>query len=109
MLKSSSPHDLYMMTLVTVFSCNMIFFWTKNCACVGLDVTTLRSQLSVMFYQTTWSEFFQKVFIKQQGPFHKKIIVLAVLVMVTVSIKHPAVDIWKKSLLNHQHYLFFKF
>jgi hypothetical protein len=26
-----------------------------------------------------------------------------------VSIKRPGLDIWKKSLLNNQYYLFFKF
>ena len=33
---------------------------------------TLRSLLSVLFYQTTWSEFFQKVSIKRPGPSQKK-------------------------------------
>ena len=37
---------------------------------------TLRSLVSVLFYQTTWSEFFQKVSIKWPGPSQKKSIVL---------------------------------
>ena len=37
---------------------------------------TLSSLLSVLFYQTTWSEFFQKVSIKRPGPSQKKSIVL---------------------------------
>ena len=36
---------------------------------------TLSSLLSVLFYQTTWSEFFQKVSIKLPGPSHIKMIV----------------------------------
>ena len=37
---------------------------------------TLRSLLSILFYQTAWSEFFQKVSIKQPGPSQKKLILL---------------------------------
>ena len=58
-----------------------------------------------MFYQTTWPQFFLKVFIKQPGPSQKNLIVLFHLL--TVSIKRPGLDIWKKSLLNARYYLFF--
>ena len=34
---------------------------------------TLRALLSVLFYKTTWSEFFQKVSIKRPGLSQKKI------------------------------------
>ena len=37
---------------------------------------TLRSLVSVLFYQTTWSEFLPKVSIKPTGPSQKKSIVL---------------------------------
>ena len=37
---------------------------------------TLSSLLSLLFYETTWSEFFQKVSIKRPGPSQKKSIVL---------------------------------
>ena len=47
---------------------------------------TLRSSINLPVLIKTWSEVFQKA-----------------------STKRPGLDIWKKSLLNDQHYLFFKF
>ena len=41
-----------------------------------LALATLSSLLSVLFYQTTSSEFFQKVSIKQPGTSQKKLIIL---------------------------------
>ena len=62
------------------------YFRRKRCSLIGLRqnqkrqkmlifdtiCTTLSSPLSVLFYQTTWSEFFQIVFIKGLGPSQKK-------------------------------------
>ena len=39
-------------------------------------VTTVSSLLSVLFYNATWSEVFQKVSMKQPGPSQKQLIVL---------------------------------
>ena len=66
------------------------YFRRKKCPLIGLRqnqkrqkmlifdtiCTTLSSPLSVLFYQTTWSEFFQRVSFKQPGPSQKKWIVL---------------------------------
>ena len=52
---------------------------------------TLKSLLSVLFYQTTWSDFFQKVSIKRLGPSQKNQLswLIYVLAKLTVSSKWP--------------------
>ena len=74
--------------------------------------STLRSLLSVLFYQTTWSEFYQKVSIKKtrsiSEKIHHTVLFQGCHGQFLVSIKQPGLNIWKKSLLNDQYYLCFK-
>ena len=76
---------------------------------LATDMLTLSSLSSVLFYLTTWSEFFKKVSIKQPGPSQKKINCTVLLQgchgQLLGFIKQPGLDIWK----NNQYYLFFKF
>ena len=82
-----------------------------NCH-VHRGIQTLRSLSSVLFYQMTWSEFFQKVSIKQRGPFQKKLIARFHFRAATAnfwSLLYELAWIFGKSLLNDQYYHFFKF
>ena len=62
----------------------------------GFLNSTLRSLLSVLFYQTTWSEFFQIVSIKRPGPSQKKSIVLFYLLTCLLSLLSNLVWIFGK-------------
>ena len=63
------------------------------------QLRTLSSLLSVLFYQTTWSDFFRKVFIKRLGFISEKIDRNVLFQghhgQFLVSIKQPGVEIWK--------------
>ena len=84
---------------------------TLSLPCLALlpYIRTLRSLLSVLFYQMTWSEFFQKVSIKQRGPFQKKLIARFHFRAATAnfwSLLYELAWIFGKSLLNDQYYHF---
>ena len=71
---------------------------------------TLRSLVSVLFYQTTWSEFYQKVSIKKtrsiSEKIHHTVLFQGCQGKFLISIKRSGLDICTKSLLNDQYYLF---
>ena len=72
-----------------------------------INISTLSSLLSILFYLMTWSEFFRKVSIKKPG--------LSIVLFQGChsqflgSIKHSGLDILQKYLLIDQYFLFFKF
>ena len=75
------------------------------------SVATLWSLLSVLFYWTPWSDFFQKFSIKRPGPSQKKWIVLSNFRATTANfwfLLNDMVCMFGKSLLQNQYYLFFK-
>ena len=105
---------------------NYFIYWKSQCAQMkyihtyiydfaGLFFTltiTLRSLLSVLFYQTTLSEFFQKVSIKRKGPSQKKSIVLFYFRAATAnfwSLLNDLVWIFKKVSIKWPVLTFFKF
>ena len=92
--------------------CNGLFGGENNHQC-KLKPGTLSCLLSVLFYQTTWSDFFSKSLYYKTRSISEKIDRIVVFQdchdQSLGSIKRPGLEIWKKSLSNDQHYLFFKF
>ena len=99
----------------------MTVYWLRLCAPISttdillmkqLKEPTLRFLLSVLFYQTTWSEFLQKVSIKQPGLSQKKMILLSYFRAATanflVSTKRSGLGILEKVSIKQPVLFFFQ-